>query len=232
MLKFELDKIDDLDDAVKPLYEEKEGKFRLKVEGFPSTKPDNDLADRLAKLEENNRALLREKKEAKEAAEKAALDAAKKGGDVEALEKSWQEKLQAREAELSGEIGNYKSLVTSLTVGATAATFAAEVFGNNADLMMHHVNQRLSTEIVDGRAKVRVLDRDGKPSAMTVEDLKAEFKNNERFAPFVVGSRASGGHPTGDKGNGGGGTMTRSAFDQMGAAQKAKFMQDGGRLTD
>jgi uncharacterized protein YegJ (DUF2314 family) len=230
MLKFELDKIDDLDDSLKPMYEQAGDKYRLKVEGIPQ--PDNSLADRLAKLEANNKALLDEKLAAKAAADQAKLEAAKKGGDVEALEKSWAQKLSDREAELAGEVNNYKSLVTSLTVGATAATVAAEVFGDNADLMMHHVNSRMTTEIVDGRAKVRVLDREGKPTAMSVEDLKSEFKNNPRFAAFVVGSRASGSVPPGGKGSGGGSVMTRSAFDQLGPAQKAKFMQEGGRLTE
>jgi len=230
MLKFELDKIDDLDDNLKTMYEQAGDKYRLKVEGIPQ--PDNSLAERLSKLEANNKALLEEKRVAKESADQARLEAAKKGGDVEALEKSWAQKLADREQELSGEVNNYKSLVTSLTVGATAATFAAEVFGDNADLMMHHVNTRLSTEIVEGRAKVRVLDSDGKPSAMSVDDLKSEFKNNPRFAAFVVGSRASGGVQPGAKGSGGGSVMTRSGFDQLGPAQRAKFMQEGGRLTE
>jgi hypothetical protein len=86
MLKFELDKIDDLDDNLKPMYEQSGDKYRLKVEGIPQ--PDNSLAERLAKLEANNRSLLEEKRLAKEAEEAATLAAAKKGGDVEALEKS------------------------------------------------------------------------------------------------------------------------------------------------
>jgi len=232
MLKFELDKIDDLDETLKPMYEQKDGKFRLKVEGIPEPKQDNDLASRLAKLEENNKALLKEKKEAKEAAEKAVLEAAKKGGDVEALEKSWAQKLADREAEMTGELGNYKSMVTSLTVGATASTLAADVFGSNAKLMMPHVNARLTTEIVDGRAKVRVLDKEGKPSAMSVDDLKAEFKNSEDFAPFVVGSRASGGAPPGSKGASGSHVMTRAAFDQLSPAEKVKRSKEGLSLTD
>jgi hypothetical protein len=230
MLKFELDKIDDLDDNLKPMYEQSGDKYRLKVEGIPQ--PDNSLAERLAKLEANNRSLLEEKRLAKEAEEAATLAAAKKGGDVEALEKSWAQKLADREAELAGEVNNYKAMVTSLTVGATAATFAAEVFGDNADLMMHHVNNRMTTEVIEGRAKVRVLDKEGKPTAMTIDDLKAEFKNNPRFAQFVVGSRASGGTPVGNKGSGGASVMARNAFEQLGHGQKAKFIQDGGRLTE
>lgn len=232
MLKYEIDKLDAVEEPFRPMYEEKGGKFVLKVEGIPAPKQDDGLAERLAKLEKNNAELLAEKKKAKEAADAAILEAAKKGGDVEALEKSWQAKLKAREDELAGEVGQYKQMVTGLTVGATAATFAAEVFGDHAELMMPHVNKRLTTEIVEGQARVRVLDAQGKPSAMTVDELKSEFRNNAKFASFVVASKASGG---GARGTGGGGevaTMPRKQFEAMTPAQKVELSKKGIKLTD
>ena len=60
------------------------------------------------------------------------------------------------------------------------------------DLMSGAISARLTTEIVDGKATTRVLDQDGKPSALTVEELKKEFVANEKFSSIIVGSNASG----------------------------------------
>lgn len=190
------------------------------------------LKDRLTKLEANNKELLAEKKEAWDRAEKARMEAAKKGGDVEALEKSWQEKLNAMIAEKDAEASQYKQMVTGLTVGATAIRLAAEVFGDHADLMMPHVNSRLSTEITEGKPKVRVLDTEGKPTAMSIQDLAKEFRDNPKFAPFVIGSRSSGGAPHGTGKGVGAQTMTRSSFDALSPKQRAEFARGGGRLID
>jgi hypothetical protein len=212
VLKFQLDQIDDLDDSLKPLYEEKDGKFVLKVDGVPQQK-DEGLAERLKKLEDNNRELLAEKKRAQEAAEKAALDAAKKGGDVEALEKSWNDKLTQKETELKKQIEERDAMISGLTVGSAAASLAAEIFGEHADLMMHHVTQRLTYEISDGKPRVRVLE-DGKPSAKSLDDLKEEFKTSQKFAPFVVGSKATG---PGGHGKPGGAKAGKKFTDYSGA---------------
>jgi len=230
MLKFEIETLDGLDDTLKPMYAEAGGKYRLKVEGIPAPK-DEGLAERLAKLESNNKSLLAEKLAEKERAERLAMEAAKKGGDVEALEKSWSEKLNTTVSQKDQELNQYQRMIESLTVGATASTFAAEVFGEHAELMMPHVSSRLKTEIVDGNPKVRVLTTDGKPSAMSIDDLKQEFRNNNRFAALVVGSRASGGVPAGHY-SGGGMVLSRSAFDQLPPRSRSEFIQKGGTLTE
>lgn len=183
----------------------------------------------LQKLEANNKALLAEKLEAKRAADEAALAAAKKSGDVEALEKSWSEKLKQIESEKENQLSGLKSMLDSVTRGATAATIAAEIFGQHADLMRPHVDGRLRTEIIEGKPQVRVVDPNGNLTALTVDDLKNEFKNNAKFAPFVVGSRASGGQPV-SSGQGGSNTITRSAFDQLGPIQRAEYIKGGGKV--
>lgn len=190
MLKFQLDTLEGLEEGHKGLYEEKDGKFVLKVDGIP--KPDTSLEDRLKKLEANNRDLLAEKIKAKEQADAAALEAAKKGGDIEALEKSWTEKMTSAVAAKDEELTKYQEMVSQMTVGSAATTLAAELFGEHAELMMHHVKNRLTYEVSEGKPKVRVLD-DGKPSAKSLDDLKEEFKSSQKFAPFVLGSKASGG---------------------------------------
>jgi hypothetical protein len=203
MLKFQIEKIEDVEESLRAMYEEKGGKFQLKVDGIPAPPtPDKDIADRLRKLEANNQELLKEKQRAKEEAEKAALEAAKKSGDIESLEKSWNEKLKTRESELLQQLNERESIISNLSVGQTATALAAELFGEHAELMQHHITSRLTYELADGKPKVRVLD-DGKPSAKTLDELKAEIRNNAKFAPFVVASKASGGNLPGKPAGGG-----------------------------
>jgi len=197
-----------------------------------AAKAAQDAQSRLEKLEANNKALLAEKLEAKKQAEEAALSAAKKSGDVEALEKSWAEKLNQSQAEKDRELSGLRSLLDGVTRGATAATVAAELFGQHADLMRPHIDGRLRTEIIDGKPQVRVLDAAGNLTALSLDDLKNEIKTSSKFAPFVVGSRASGGSTVNNGGGGGMPTMTRNAFESLAPAQKSKFFKDGGTLTE
>lgn len=214
-LKYEVDTLDGVDDLVKDAYEKRGEKYVLKIEGMPQI--DNTLADRIAKLEANNRDLLGEKKAAKDEAEKARIEAAKKGGDIEALENSWKEKLHNTETAKNQEVDQYKKMVSGLTVGAAAATIAADVFGANAELMMHHVNNRLGYDIVDGVPVVRVLSESGAPSALSIDELKAEFKASAKFAPFVVATRASGAGAHGQAG----GVQTGKKFAEYTGAELA-----------
>lgn len=189
------------------------------------------LQKMVAKLEANNAELLKEKKEAKEAADKAAMEAAKKGGDLEALEASWKKKLEESVAAKESELGQYKQMVNSLTVGATATKLASEVFGEHAELMLPHVQSRLSVELAENKPSVRVLV-DGKPSALTVDDLAKELRNNPRMAAFVVGSKANGAGAHGGQGAQGQKTMKRSEYENLNPSQKMELGKEGVKLTD
>lgn len=183
-------------------------------------------------LKAKNSELIAEQRAAKKKAEAAALDAAKKGGDLDAIEKSWKEKLDSTQGDYETKIKQYETMVSAMTAGQQAVKIAAEIaLPGSADVLLPHINQRLTTEIKDGKAVVRVLGKDGMPSAMSVDDLKKEFVENKAFAPLLVGSLASGG----GKVNGAGGegkSMQRSAFEKMDPTQKMKFVKDGGTIFD
>jgi len=184
------------------------------------------------KLEAKNHELIEEKKRAKQEAEQAALEAAKKGGDIEALERSWGEKLKSREQELSGQLSQYQQMMSSMTAGAEAMKAASELaLPGSADVLLPHIQRRLTTEIKDGKAVVRVVDIDGKPSAMSIDDLKKEITANPAFAPLLIGSRASGSGNVGP-GNGSQRKISRAQFDTMSAGDKRRFAADGGAVFD
>lgn len=147
----------------------------------------------LEKVNAKNRELLEEKAEARKKAEAAALEAARKSGDIESLEKSWGEKLSKREQELQSELEERDRMIQRLTVDSTAAKLASELaLPGHADVLRPHIERRLAMEIRAGMPKVRVLGADGKASALTVDDLKKEFLTNSAFAPLLIGTKANG----------------------------------------
>lgn len=225
MLKLELDKLDGLDDAVKSFYEEKDGKFRLKVDGVPDV---SGLKNKVDQLLTEKKEADRKAKESAEAAEAERQAALAKSGDIDALRQSYEAKLAKREKELMDQLSGLQSQVHGLTVGQTAMAVAVELaMDGSSDVLLPHVKQRLSMEIVDGQAVTRVLDKAGKPSAMTVEELKTEFAANPAFAPIIKASKAAGGGASGGNNSGGGAPKSKASLtgaqSERVAALKARF---------
>ncbi|MNF70898.1 hypothetical protein D3C84_528290 [compost metagenome] len=127
---------------------------------------------------------------------------------MEELEKSWTEKYNRREAELTGQLESTNSAlqgqIRDLTVGRTATDIATTLaIPGSAKALLPHIERRLSVEQRDGKPTVVVLDASGKLSAATLDELKAEFTNDPAFGPLIAGSKASGGG-AGGAGKGGG----------------------------
>jgi hypothetical protein len=191
------------------------------------------LQESIRKLEEKNRELIAEKGEAKSAAQKAAEEAARKSGDIEALEKSWQQKMDAAIKERDDKLQSYQVTISQMTAGQAASKLSAEIsIPGSADVLMPHIERRLKTEITADGAVVRVLDKAGKPSAMSVDDLKKEIMEDKAFAPLIIGSMANGAGSPGGKGDAGAKTMQRAAFDKMPPADQMKYIKEGGKVAD
>ena len=174
------------------------------------------------------------RREAEENAKKEAEELARKSGDVQALEKSWQEKLTKRERELLDQNEASMGQIKALTVGRTATDLAAELaVQGSAKALLPHIERRLSMDIRDGKPAVIVLDSSGKPSALTVDELKKEISADAAFAPLIVASKASGGGAAGGKSGGAANkSVTRTAFEQMSDASRMAHIKDGGLITD
>ena len=98
-------------------------------------------------------------------------------GDVAALEASWQAKLEQAEAKHAEATKALQDQVYKLTVGQTAQSLASElsIKGSEA-VLLPHITNRLQVETDEnGEVKVRVLDSQGKPSALSIDDLKKSF---------------------------------------------------------
>lgn len=208
MLKFQLDTLEGVDEAVRALYTEKDGKFVLGIEGLPQQEDVSGLKAKVDELLGEKKAAEKARKDAEEQARLEREEAARKSGNVEELEKSWSEKYNRREAELNGmleqERGTLSTQIRDLTVGRTATDIASTLaIPGSAKALLPHIERRLSVEQRDGKPVVVVLDQQGKLSAATLDELKAEFANDTAFAPLIAGSKASGGGAAGAGGGGG-----------------------------
>ncbi|MFJ2527830.1 hypothetical protein [Pseudomonas helmanticensis] len=208
MLKFQLDTLEGVDEAVRALYTEKDGKFVLGIEGLPQQEDVSGLKAKVDELLGEKKAAEKKAREAEDAARLEREEAARKSGNVEELERSWTEKFTRREAELNGmleqERGTLSGQIRDLTVGRTATDIASALaVQGSAKALLPHIERRLSVEQRDGKPVVVVLDALGKLSAATLDELKAEIANDAAFAPLIAGSKASGGGAGGAGGGGG-----------------------------
>ncbi|MCU1752155.1 hypothetical protein [Pseudomonas sp. 6D_7.1_Bac1] len=230
MLKFQLDSLDGVDEAVRALYTEKDGKFVLGIEGLPQPEDVSGLKAQVQTLLDEKKSEQRKRQEAEDAARLEREEAARKSGNVEELEKSWSEKYTRREAELNGmleqERGTLGNQIRDLTVGRTATDIASALaIPGSSKALLPHIERRLSVEQRDGKPVVVVLDQQGKLSAATLDELKAEFANDTAFAPLIAGSKASGGG-AGGAGHGGGAALKRS---EMTPVAKREFITANGQ---
>lgn len=232
-LKATLDTLDGLPaDVAKEYKENDEGKFVLDVEGLEDTG-----ALKRAKEHEKKRRQAAEGKTSELESKLADLeeqlasldDPGKNKADdkqrikLEQRIKELEGKLTTREGELLGEINR-------LTADATATKLASDLT-DSPGLLLPHIRARLVTEIEDGKAVVKVRDKDGDVGGMSIEDLQKEFASNKEYAPIMKGSKGSGsGAPGGGKGGGG----DRKPLDYSTASAKdiaadIKARKEGGQ---
>ena len=190
MFKYLLSKeeFDALTDEQKAFYKESGGNYQLQIEGMPDIPDVSGLQKKVDELLSEKKSEQEKRRQAEEAAKKAAEEQARKNGDIESLEKSWAEKLKARESELLAQLQEKDASLHTLLVDNVAQTLATKLAGDAAPLIMPHIKSRLSVE----EGKTRVVDSAGHPSAFTIDDLEKEFRSNPLFAPVIIGSKATG----------------------------------------
>jgi hypothetical protein len=148
--------------------------------------------------------------EAKTAKETAEVEAAKKRGDVTALETSWQKKLDDAVAAKDNEIKKLTAAMERLLVHDQAMLIASQI-STVPELLAPQIAARLQADLTGETPTTRVLDGTGKPSATTIDELSKEFVANPKFAAIIKASDGSGG----GAGNGpsGGGASRKKLSD-------------------
>ena len=225
-LVYKVGSLDDLEDHIKELYEEKDGEFFLKVAGLPEPEDVSGLKANYARLMDEKKEQQRLAREAQAEKDRLAEEAARKTGDIATLEASWQAKFQEREAQLLAESKSHQDKVLKLTVGSEAQKLAQKLaVQGSSDVLLPHIKHRLYLK-EDG--SVGVLDSQGGLSAATIEDLEKEFRTNAAFKPLLAADCGSGGGATG--GFGGGAVKKREDYTEqemreMLDREPAKFKQ-------
>lgn len=227
--KAEYDKLSDHD---KKSYKKGEGDDEYIVDMESVSKRLTDMDSKITELLDEKKKTQKERDDAAEAARLAKEDKAKREGDIQALEQSWQEKLDKAVGEKETEIKNLTGILTKQTSGMDATNLANKLaVPGKAGVLMPHISSRLKTEFTEGKTITRVLDADGNPSALSINDLENEFRNNELFASVIQGSNGSGaGHKggDGDAGSDHGKTkMLRSEFDSKPLGERHALMKEG-----
>lgn len=202
MLKKKIAKLEEVKEEFRSLYKEDgAGGFVLLLEDDGE---DVGALKRAKDHEKEQRKIAeKEAKELKEKLEEVTAGSARKAGDIDALDKSWGEKYAKLEAELRGEIAGRDGHLNKLLVDNVAQSLASKISTAPA-VILPHIKARLQAEFQDGAGVTRVLDANGKPSALTLDELETEFRGNKDFAPIIIASKASG---SGALGSGGGGAQ-------------------------
>ncbi|WLJ71036.1 hypothetical protein [Sphingomonas phage Kimi] len=166
---------DKLSDELKAEYiaGDNDGEYVLDVTGLPEPEDTGPL----------KRALEAEKTRHKET--KAKLDTA----NATISEFPDVDKLKADHAK---ETGKYKAFTENALVDGAAQALAAKISTSPA-IMLPHIKSRLVADVTGETPVTKVLDKDGKPSDLTIEKLGEEMVANKDFAAIIIGSKASGG---------------------------------------
>lgn len=193
-LKHTISKLEEVEEAFRSHYKavdaaDPEKGFVLDVEGAPQPEDTTALKNALERVRAEKETALKEAK--------------KKGEDLEAVRASFEPQLET----LRKQIKETQEQAKQANFEKALGDFATSVFGQNADVLAPYVKQRLA---LDESGIVRVLGKDGKASALSLEDLKNEFKTDKKFAPFVQAGRSSGSGASDDNNtNGGAGSAGR-----------------------
>jgi hypothetical protein len=235
-LKALVEKIDEIPETLRDEYEPVEGgKFALKIEGLEegSSHPAVGALARAKRREAESRAKAEEK--ARELAEKLEATILEKENllkgtvpkdNFAALEASYKERSEREKSELQAKLNNEITQLSGSLKTVLVDNVAREIAqgvakdAESIPLFLPFLTNRLAVEMdADGKARTRVLDKDGKPSAATKADLAKEISALPMFAPLIMGSKATGG---GAQGGSAGGGAPPKKIDLTTASQAAK----------
>jgi len=191
---------DKLSEHFKSEYVEDGDGFRLDIDGDEDTGALKRAKDRESQLRKEAETKLRE---AQEQLDALGNDDARKKGDIQTLEKSWQSKLDKQKEEYEGRLGKLTTHTQKQLVDNVATQLAAKI-SNAPALLLPHIKARLQADFEGDAPITRILDKDGKPSAMSLDELQAEFVANKDFSAIITASKASGGAGKPSNNSGGG----------------------------
>ena len=220
---------DALSDDLKKEYTLDGDTATLKIEGENAPS-----AEALAKANEKHRIAEEHRKKAEKARDEAEAASEKfredleKASGKEEIAKLKEEHAAAMEkirAEREAEKAEAKAKGDAAMIKEMSTAFANEHFIDGVtDMLAEQIGKRLNVETVNGESVIRPLDADGKPSIISIDDLKQEFLANEKYKAIIKGKAGSGGgaNPSG----GGGATGYTKLSDFKNGVEEARFANE------
>lgn len=155
-------------------------------------------------------------------------DAQRKLADITVIEKSHQDKYNKDTTELKNKLADKDRYIESQLIDSVALKMATDLAGDNAGILTPHIKTRLKIEHNEGGSPLtRVLDKDGKPSALSVSDLQKEFSENPQYKVLVIATKGSGGGAAGSNTGAGGGAAgaggDKKKFKDLSTAERKEW---------
>lgn len=224
-LELHLDSLDGLSAELQPLYVQENGKYRLNIKGYKDPQALLNARDREKAEKQAAKARVAELETELEDLNQQLTEArSKKSPDLAALEASYKDKIAKIEKAKDEEISRLTSFLEKTHRSDVAQRIASEL-SDSPDLLLPHIEKRLAFEIGASGPETRVLDANGQPSALTVEELAAEFKSDKRYAAAIRGSQASGGGAA-NNGKPGSAVMTVEQFNALDTEARLKMHRE------
>lgn len=198
--------------------------LKIEGEGAPSAEAITRAEDklRIEKEHRKNAEAARDAAESREEKLKKDLEGASGKEAIEKIKADHQAELDKIRADREAEQKANKEARNAGLKKETAEAFANDHF-TIPGLMVDQFAKRLSIEEVDGTPVVRVLDAEGKASALSLDELKKEFLDNKDYSTIIKANTGSGGGA--DK-SGGGGGASQKKIAEMTAKEEADFERD------
>lgn len=211
MLKFALESLDGVEESVKGLYVERDGKFYLDVDGAVDK-------SEIAGLEKSRDKILSEKKaldakikeheaeiaKAREEAAREAEEKLKKAGDIKGLTESYEAKLAEKDKAIAEKTEPLMRELVRLTVEDTAMRIAAKyALSDCIETVAELIKPSLQMRFENGKSSVVVVDKSGNATAYTLDEFEKQVQADPRLARLLKGGNANGGGASGG-GNGDG----------------------------
>lgn len=220
-IKALLETLDGVDDALKPFYEERDGKFALAVEGIDDHPEIASLRNAYARTKDE-----REKIKSDATKLKEEIAELRKGAPDTAATQAKLNQLQEQLEAVQKEAGEYKSRYIGVTRDQALAS-ALQSAGITEPTFLKASQAMLSGMVKIGDDGTTYAETGMGPKVLA--DFVKSWAASEGKA-FV--SPPAGGGAKGKEGAGGAKTMTRSDFDGLPPDQKAAFVKEGGSLVE
>ena len=245
-LQLTIDTLDGVPEPLREFYEEKDGKFVLKVEGIEDT---SGLKSALQKEREAAKEAKKYKDlgltpdqiaELKQAADKADEDKARAAGEWDTLRQKLADnhaaELKKRDDRIAAlEASEHSAVVKTGLMTALAEAGATE---EGLALLPDQLKNRAKIEDDNGERVLKILDADGTTMIgkdgrdATFTDLVAKVTDKFPSLFKATVKPGSGKQPGGNGAGSTGRTVTRSQFASMSQAERKQHALDGGSVVN